>query len=152
MMAELVAVAPPKTPSRKDPCGSEMLEPYEALWAGQARGFANARLDAFLSDLADLSREKSIPLVLSIRGPGTDCAARSERRQRLAATAGRRVASAGLAFVDHELAMDRLPDAHPRAALSGFGVRLGFGHLNEAGHRIYAAVLTETIARHLLQR
>lgn len=152
IMAELAPAAPPRKVSAPSPCIAETLEPYEALWNRSASEFANARLDAFLSDLANLSQERRIPVVVALRGPGTDCPTLSERRQHLAATAGKRISSAGLAFLDHELALDRIPGASPRSALFGFGARTGYGHLNVDGHRLYAAVLVETIERYLLRR
>lgn len=147
--------APPPRPDlgqSKEACAEASLSDYEVLWEGRAKGFANARLDAFLGDLAGIAREARLRIVLALRGPSTECPSLAQRRMRLAEVAEKRIAAAGLGFLDHDLALDLIPGTHPRARLHGFGARIGGGHLNADGHVAYSAVLMDVIERLLLPR
>ncbi len=133
-------------------CGEADLRPHEGLWLERTKTFAHARLAAFLADLSAISREHSIPLVLSLRNIGVDCPPLADRRKRLIDQMASRVQTAGLMFDDHEMAMEPHLAGRSRSSLQGFGARLGNGHLNADGHRVYANAMTDAITEHLLPR
>lgn len=135
-----------------DECDEGRLQIHDALWRGRGRGFSNARLEAFLADIAAISSEKRLPLVLALRDIPAGCAAQFAMRQRVEDAAARRVTAAGLAFVDHEKAMQSHLSGRPRSELQGFGSRIGLGHLNSGGHSVYASATVDVIRQHLLKQ
>lgn len=145
LLAEL-ASSPPPRPS--DPCGGKGLAAQEALFGPEPPGFSGARLAAFLADLRAIAFGRPIPIVVAFRGLATGCPALAERENALAHAIQRRLAEAGLGFadVDREVAT-RLPNGVSASHLLGFGARLGNGHLNPAGQRIYSEVLVDIVER-----
>jgi hypothetical protein len=108
----------------------------------------DARLTAFLDDLSqELARQqvKGTAFVTGLGAPAQECLA--EDRMLLSRTVEARLAAVGLGFVDLDQAIAaRTGSAYATALLHGFGRRIGTGHLNEAGHRLYADIMVDDLA------
>jgi hypothetical protein len=110
-------------------------------------GFSGARLEAFIADLAEIGREKAIPVIAALRGLDNRCPEHAARAEALRKTIAQRFEAAGLGFRDVDAAVrEGLDPGKPVGALLGFGARIGNGHLNEDGHRAYARVVVDVIA------
>jgi hypothetical protein len=148
LLAEWPRAPAPPGPDARDPwCRDETLAAQRALWERGEPGEAGGALAALLADLGALSRARGIPVVLAFRGFDVWCQRLAESRAALIAAAKARVEAAGLGFVDFEARA--IPLAGGLAAYRrgfGFGARRGGGHLNEAGHAVFGAVLAEIAA------
>lgn len=93
-----------------------------------------------------LRKSQGIPAIVALRGLDNICPNLEARYDALRATILERLATAGLGFADIDLAVwRRLSLATPMSHIYGFGAKLGGGHLNAFGHRIYADVVTELV-------
>ena len=148
LLAEL-----PQSPARPGPpraCRDATLEAAEAVFTGKPHGFANARVGAFLAGISEIGRHYRIPVVLAVRGLDNSCGENGGLRERVAAMARLQAATAGLRFVDLDEAVRSRLNGEPARQLYGFGVHFGQGHLNEHGHRVFAAVFEDVIRRELI--
>lgn len=144
----------PQAPSRAAPeraCVDRVFEASRLIWLGQPAGFANARVDAFLSDIAKIGRDSHMPVVLAVRGLDNACPRNNAHRSTVAAAARRKIEAAGLMFADVDAHVAARLAGGTRRDLFGFGARIGYGHLNQQGHRIYAAVFTDIIKDGLMK-
>lgn len=178
LLAELAE--PPRARSKPArPCSAETLAPHEELWSGRAAGFAQARVTAILRDLADVGRERQMPVVLALVGLPPSCPEAEDRLALLREAVGRRIEHAdgqaplqqrqvlkreglqspgsappvfgvpggGLQFLDLIAAVARhIPPGKTMRDLTGWGARIGTGHLNELGHQVYAAAIVEHLS------
>jgi hypothetical protein len=108
----------------------------------------------FFQEIRGSVIDRGIPAIVAIRGiPATNstCPEGDERRQEIVSVVRQAVEKSGATFVDWEDALARaLPDNNSGVAkqlrrLHGFGSSVGAGHLNYAGHRVYADVLARVI-------
>ncbi|MBZ0217705.1 MAG: SGNH/GDSL hydrolase family protein [Fimbriimonadaceae bacterium] len=134
-----------------DHCGK--LVPYLdstiTLWRDGRPERIRRRLDRFLADLSSELRSAGIPGVIIWRGldpTGQDCQDELQRRQVVADVVEQFLTQYSIVAVDldSEIAM-RLPQANDVEKLRGFGAKVGQGHLNEYGHRVYAQVLIDAL-------
>ena len=102
-------------------------------------------LDAYLRDVAALSKAAGVPAVFAMKWLPANCPAEKAALAALRQVAIKRIESAAIGVIDlgariakaiNDEGIDqRFND------LFGFGARLGFGHLNYRGHQVYAAAL-----------
>jgi hypothetical protein len=144
LLADLAGA--PAARARAPACSAADAEAVEALWRGQGRGFAKARLDAVLADLVETGRRHSIPVMLAVRGMAPRCPAEADVLVRARQGMALRLRSAGLVPFDVDAAAREVDTGGDRPALYGFGARLGQGHLNDDGHRVYARAFARAIA------
>ena len=118
------------------------------LWAEGEPQWAARRLDQFLTDVPKLLQGKPTMFMLTGFGlPDRSCPGAMERRAQAVAQARTKVEAAGIRFVDLDMAtLTKMGNERGFQALGGWGVRLGYGHLNPWGHEIYAQVLTYAIS------
>lgn len=117
-----------------------------AVMRGEPAGFGNARLEAVLAGFAGVQRAHGARIVVALRGLKAACGAGPA----LDAEAIARFNAAGLAAFDLDRAIDRHLGGRSIENLAGFGARIGAGHLNETGHKIYARVVLEAIDQKLI--
>ena len=78
--------------------------------------------------------------------PSDDCASIIAPRQELVDIVGQRLAAFDIQFVDIDgFLADKFGSPTEAHKVYGFGHRVGSGHLNLFGHRIYAELLAQTI-------
>jgi hypothetical protein len=126
-------------------CSTGLLERLSALWIGGEPADRAAYLRAFVRDLAAVSQSHSLPIVVATHGIETRCAALSAKRAELTDTIRARLRSSGLGHLDVDAEAMAMVGAEGMARLRGFGQRLGFGHLNVEGNRVYGEILAKTI-------
>lgn len=135
-----------------DPCGQAdtALATQEQLWRNGAPSWAGRRLERFLADVRELLQGRPVVFILQGLGnPQGGCAVDLERRGRLVELVRAKLESAGVRFVDlSQKISQKLKDPSDFQKMSGFGVHVGDGHLNDFGHEIYADVLTDAIVAH----
>jgi len=131
---------------------NEALAAQRGFWIDGQPTYARKHLDAFLRDLAEFRRDKTLPIVLAFRGLPASCESRDALRRSIVDTIGARLAVAGLKFADlDQLARDRA-GARYRAVMHGFGPSRGGGHLNQQGNRIYGEIFRDLIETNLPAR
>lgn len=140
LAADLGGLAPRRRPSATV-CGDAPHLAATRLWRGEDGSFAGARLAALLDDLSGTARRHGIRIVLAVRGLSGRCAGGAVA-DTLTAAAAQRITAADLGFLDVDGAVRTVTPAGDTPSLYGFGARIGEGHLNQAGHRVYAEVLT----------
>ena len=131
----------------------EALQAQRGLWIDGQPTYARKHLDAFLRDLAQFRREKSLPVVVAFRGglPAA-CEGRDDLRRSIVDTIGARLTAAGLKFADmDQMSRDRAGLRY-RAVMHGFGASRGGGHLNQQGNRIYGEIFRDLIEANLPPR
>lgn len=131
------------TPAARDACAQSDTPRLTAL-TSQPPSFAQARLKAFVDDLASLG----IPVIVVLRELASSCAGDEVERSQAAAALLSVMASRLDAAVDMDAELAAvLPAGVPLSDLKGFGTRIGHGHLNERGHAAYSEVLTDLMRR-----
>lgn len=143
------AKAPPPVAAR-EACGEirANIMASQRLWASGEPHWAARRVDRFLSDVPKFLQGKPTIFMLSGIGlPDRACTTETDLRARVVAQARAKIEAAGIAFVDLDMAtLAKMGgDEGGFQKLSGFGARLGSGHLNPWGHEIYSEALTDAI-------
>lgn len=148
------AAARPAAPSSVAPdvCHTANLERLQQLWQFGRPEADWQVLNKFFDELAASRSGRPVQLFYALREipmPPAECyAARKQRKELIAAIElllGRR----GIIFIDLESRL--IADGGEASTadlrhLYGFGLQIGRGHLNEEGHRRYAAALLSSIA------
>lgn len=120
------------------------------LWEASANGRANAVLGVWLRAVEELAAVRDMPVALVLTGlgaPRADCSSATTARDALLEHVRGHVTAAGFGVHDGDAGVARIArTAGITQPLNGFGRRLGTGHLNEQGHRVYAQLLSEIIA------
>jgi hypothetical protein len=118
-------------------------------WGASAPRAANAALDAWLRDVEAFAEVRGMPVALVFLGlgmPRADCPAATAERAALLERIRRRITPAGFTVRDGDAEAARIAAAASiTGPLNGFGRSLGSGHLNDAGHRVYARLLSEQV-------
>jgi len=150
LFAELVvAQAAPKRGGSvvSHDCQSERIAKLLQAFSTTGEGFGPARVSALLGSLQEASEVGGFRAVLALRDL-PDCTSQPGKAATLRAQVAARVRGFGLRFVDMtKLVRKNLPEGTEMPALHGFKARIGGGHLNETGHRVYAEALEEIIQR-----
>jgi hypothetical protein len=137
----------PEVPSGpQDDCQSARMEKQRALWLNDQPTEAAGILDAVVRDLAKISRDNKLPVVLAMRNIGLGCENFADVRKALVDAITKRLGDAGLGFVDFDsLLLARNGGSANIERLHGFGKNLGSGHLNIDGNRIYGEIIAGII-------
>lgn len=133
-------------------CDPKTIERMTSVFDPRSQDLRAAQiLDAYLRDVAALSETAEAPAVFAMNWPRAACQAEEDALGALRRTAIRRLEIAGLGVIDLDGrigdALAERTDARTPADLYGFGARLGFGHLNAFGHRVYADALAAGLRR-----
>jgi hypothetical protein len=127
-------------------CRAEQMARQRALWVDGQPAEAAAILDAVIRDLAAISRNNKLPVVLAMRNIGLGCERIADARKALTDAIAKRLADAGLHFVDFDALLLEKTGSPSVARLHGFGKSMGSGHLNIEGNRLYGEILAGIIA------
>jgi hypothetical protein len=138
-------------PAASDSCG-KTLHAQHRLWIDGQPAAPRKHLDAFLRDLAQLRRDKALPIVVAFRDLPSVCEGRDDLRRSIVDTIGARLTPIGLKFADMDgLARERAGIRY-RTVMHGFGSSRGGGHLNQQGNRIYGEIIRDLIETSLSPR
>lgn len=138
-------VVAPAAPS-SSPCNSDRISALLAALKGAPEG-AKMRgiFFAYLRDVAATARDEGVPAVLALRGLSPGCPAEAVQSDELRQLLGVALAEKGIGMLDMDAEIQTIlaRDAKGKSKrdLYGFGARLGDGHLNDFGHRIFASAL-----------
>ncbi len=141
---------PPRRAATPVGCDDKAAQEAVGMWSGAAHGFGSARLTAFLADLRSASQQAGAPMVLALRGL-RKCG-RVVVDDKVAHAAQRRVESEGIILLDVDRTLKQLVADRDLSSLHGFGAQIGSGHLNEDGHRVYAAIMSEAVEQLVVAR
>jgi hypothetical protein len=106
------------------------------------------RTQAFIDDIADSAAKLDQRVIFAIKGLGDVCRSNGGIRGRLLSRLSESLLEPdrGGYIVDWDARIDKaLGSNRLEGALYGFGSRRGRGHLNQDGHRLYAAVLVDVL-------
>jgi hypothetical protein len=126
-------------------CDAEDLQGHRQLWLHDQPAEAAAVRDAFLRDLARIQKASATRIVAMSSGIQGHCQKASAQRRELIAAMAARFAAVGLDFEDLDARIVAEVSPNGVSALHGFGPRLGFGHLNVEGNRVYGEIFAEVI-------
>lgn len=108
---------------------------------------------AFVRDVADISRASGAPALLAVRGLGGGCPEENGIRDQLRVELQQRLDAAGITMLDMDAAvaesLHKAGTGYGTREMYGFGSRIGQGHLNSFGHRIFAAALWDGLLARL---
>lgn len=133
-------------PSSSSPCKPDRISSLLAALKGNPEG-AKLRgiFSAYLRDVATTARNEGIPVVLALRGLSPGCSAETAQSDELKRLLGDMLEEKGIGMLDMDAeiqtALERDIQGKTKRDLYGFGARLGDGHLNDFGHRIFASAL-----------
>ena len=133
-------------------CHPTILDEQLALWRNASPPEANALLDAFIRDLAEIRQTREIPIVVAAWNIEARCPSLEHKRSALIETMRSRIEAAGLQFVDLDAKVLERVGASGVARLHGFGATLGNGHLNVEGNRVYGGIFADIIRAALPER
>lgn len=110
-----------------------------------------ARLDAFMRDLNQLSHARSeTPVILSLVNlPGCN-----EGDRKNLVSLMKKFEGKNIIIIDFESVLEKTLAHYPglkEKDLYGFGIRQGNGHLNETGHKVYAAAVADILRPYLVK-
>ncbi len=137
---------PELTSGPQDECRAERMARQRALWIDNQPADAAGILDAVIRDLSAISRDNKLPVVLAMRNIGLGCERIADARKALTSAIEKRLAAAGLGFVDFDSLLLEKNGSASVERLHGFGKNLGTGHLNIEGNRIYGEILAGIVA------
>ncbi len=147
-MAAATAVSSSKATQQCSSTNARIKRHLE-FWQARKPSPAVARLERFLADVAEIKSGAGIPLVLVLYGLGdaqNDCVDAALAREAMVSAIEQRLSTHGLQLLDAGGDLrNRLPHGDRLVELHGFGAQVGVGHLNNAGHRAYSALLTDLI-------
>jgi hypothetical protein len=126
-------------------CEPTMLDEQLALWRNATPPEADALLDAFIRDLAEIRRTREIPIVVAAWNIEARCPSLELKRSALIEAMRSRIEAPGLRFVDLDAKVLEKVGAGRIARLHGFGATLGGGHLNVEGNRVYGEIFADII-------
>lgn len=119
------------------------LDKLERALDGTGEAKVRDILLAFLDDVSSTAKATGKPAVLILRGLAPDC--RPESGVLLAARLANLAADKGIGVIDLDVELSKVLRRDGGSAgqrhLYGFGVRVGQGHLNQFGHRVFAMAL-----------
>jgi hypothetical protein len=130
-----------------DSCHSADLDRLQKLWQGHEPAADWAVMNLYFDELAASAAGRPVRLLYAMRDlpvPEATCTAQQAQRAALVATIEAFLATRGIVFIDLErriVADTGAAGSSSLKTLRGFGLQLGQGHLNEDGHRRYAAAL-----------
>ncbi|PWT89018.1 MAG: hypothetical protein C5B56_07855 [Proteobacteria bacterium] len=126
-------------------CAANALDAQIALWIEGRPAEGRAILDAIIRDLAAISQQHRLPIIVATRAIDADCPSLAAKRSGLVAAIRSQLAKAGLQFADLDERVAEKVGTDGVAKLYGFGPSLGRGHLNVTGNRVYGEVLANII-------
>ena len=126
-------------------CDPTLLDEQLGLWRNATPPEANAVLDAFIRDLAEIRRTREIPIFIAAWSIEARCPSLELKRSALIEAMRSRIETAGLRFVDLDAKVLEKVGAGRVAMLHGFGAALGGGHLNVEGNRVYGEIFADII-------
>jgi hypothetical protein len=133
-------------------CSPTVLDTQAALWLDGRPAEARAVFDAFIRDLSAIAQSDRLPIVVATRGVEARCPALAAKRAKIIEVMRAKVEAAGLQFADLDPGVVRKVGEQGVSRLSGFGSRLGYGHFNVEGNRVYGEVLADVIREALPAR
>ena len=126
------------------------LHRLERLWQATANDRANEVLAVWLRAVEELATTRGMPVALVMMGlgaPRADCPAAATTRGALLEHIRGQVSGSRFGVHDGDADAARIAaNGAISQPLQGFGRDLGHGHLNDAGHRVYAQLLGAIIA------
>lgn len=122
------------------------------LWVDGQPAEAAGILDAVIRDLSKISRDNKLPIVLAMRNIGLGCEQFADMRKALTDAVQKRLAAAGLGFVDFDSLLLEKNGSPVVDRLHGFGKNLGSGHLNIGGNQLYGEIIAAIIDEELRKR
>jgi hypothetical protein len=146
------APQPELTLGPQDECRAERMARQRTLWIDGQPADAAGILDAVIRDLAAISRDNKLPVVLVMRNIGLGCERIADQRKALTDAIAKRLSVAGLGFADFDALLFEKNGSASVERLHGFGKNLGSGHLNIEGNRIYGEILAAIIDAELQKR
>ena len=135
-----------------DVCMRGSLERQKSLWLENKPREHWRRVEKFLNDYSDWSRRTNVPVLVAFfldLPPHSSqvCGSEKKLRKSIFETARREFSRRGFAFLDFErLLAKRLIKTGKPLQIYGFRYKQR-GHLNPIGHRIYAEIISEEIAK-----
>lgn len=142
---------PPKRRDAADHCENlnEKIRRHLALWGDGEPSAARRRRDRFFDDLGAFMARSKLPVVIAGRGLGLErpeCTDEMAMRDETSRLISDYLAARGVGFVDLDAEFSkRAGGADAARLLRGFAGRVGRGHLNQAGHRVYAEIIGDAI-------
>lgn len=138
----VAAPAAPSSPSCNPERGPALLSALKGAPEGaKMRGI----FFAYLRDVAATAKTEGVPAVLALRGLSPGCPSETAKSDELKRLIGAALAERGIGMLDMDseihTALVRDAKGKSKRDLYGFGARLGDGHLNDFGHRIFASAL-----------
>lgn len=136
-----------------DACHQNVLTPLHQLWLGRMPERNWRAATKLLDEYAAGAREHQVIAFYAMRNlplPKAQCLEQRALRAATVAVIAAELASRGISFIDIEGALaDRIGagSSADMQRLYGFGRQLHSGHLNYEGHRAYATILSEFVAR-----
>lgn len=132
----------------------QSLQAHTQLWTELQPDGAGTRLTKLLDDISMLNANaNNTPMSFAIYGllmPQPQCGPELATRAKLIATIESRLNGYNIALIDMEHGMAGFDyKRYIERGFHGFGVTLGHGHLNVAGHLAFANALTKHIKLHL---
>jgi hypothetical protein len=116
-----------------------------ALWRDNEPKAAGAVLKAFIRDPSRIQAEGKFPIIVAARAIPFGCPSTPENRRSLADVMKARLAASNIQMVDFEgIVVDRFGQ-DGMYKLHGFETKLGRGHLNYHGNRVYGEILAGVI-------
>jgi len=143
---------PELTSGPQDECQSARMARQRALWVDGQPAEAAGILDAVIRDLSKISRDNKLPVVLVMRNIGLGCEQFTELRKALTDAIQKRLAAAGLGFIDFDGLLLEKNGSPVVDRLHGFGKNLGSGHLNVGGNQLYGEIIAAIIDEELRKR
>jgi lysophospholipase L1-like esterase len=149
-----IQTAPRPTSALKiveDACHVAALAKLHQLWIGRKPEADWTVLNHFFDELVSSSAGRPVRQVYAMRDipiPPASCVRQVAERAELIAAITAALVARGIEFVDLEsrlVADSGASDSRDLESLRGFGLQLGQGHLNQEGHRRYAAALQAVI-------
>jgi hypothetical protein len=119
------------------------------LWRDRSPARPNLLLEAMIRDLSAIAREHRIKIVIASIGLGFGCPDQAAERTAAIDAMRTRLNAAGIQLVDFDGLVAAKVGADNVANLHGFRDRIGGGHLNVKGNRVYGEVLAQVIAEAL---
>jgi hypothetical protein len=140
------------TMAAEDNCRMTGLAALHRLWLDGQPAADWQVLNLFFDELATSAAGRPVRHVYAMRDipvPPPSCAMQVAQRAELVAAITATLTARDMVFVDLEsllVADSGVSDSRELVSLRGFGLQLGQGHLNEDGHRRYAAALHTALA------
>ncbi|MGR8947819.1 MAG: SGNH/GDSL hydrolase family protein [Gammaproteobacteria bacterium] len=123
-----------------------MLKKHQNLWIDEQPPHRFWRLQKYLNDVSEAKIPRVSFALYDLHHPPQACPEAVVMRVALIAGIRQRLAAHDISLIDLDAALfSANPEKYSTRGFHGFGARVGVGHLNQHGHKIYAVTLAGEI-------